>query len=371
MKINKKYLITGGIVLIAAVFVLFRYWDYLVNPWTRDGQVGAYVIQVTPRVSGPIVDLPVKNNQLVKAGDVLFQIDPRTYEAALAKAKAQLDQTGQGVSAMEKQIEAARAQVQIAEGNINQVQTALIQAESNVFTTKREFERQELMLPKGSTSQRAVDQARTAYQVAEQNKVSAEASMRQAEAAVRQARATLAQQRAQLGQLGEDNAQVRAAIAAYLQAELNLEFTTVRAPVDGYVTNLHLRYGSNTVANQPALALVDVNSYYIEGYFKETQVSRIQPGDRAVVTLMSYPGKAIEARVESVGWGISQQDGSMGHDLLPSIAPTYEWIRLAQRIPVRVHIIDKPEDIQLRVGTTCSVLVRTGTEPKPVPSALQ
>ena len=371
MKIDKKYLITGGIVLVAALFVLIRYWDYVVNPWTRDGQVGAYVIQVTPRVSGPIVDLPVKNDQLVKAGDVLFQIDPRTYEAALARAKAQLDQTGQGVSAMEKQVEAARAQVQIAQGNIQQAKSGVAEAESQVYTKKREYERQQKMLPKGSTSQKAVDQANTTYQVSEQQLKAAEASMVQAEAAVRQARAGLAQAQAQLGQLGEDNAQVRAAIAAYLQAELNLEFTTVRAPVDGYVTNLHLRYGSNTVANQPALALVDVNGYYIEGYFKETHVSRIKPGDRAVVTLMSYPGRAIEARVESVGWGISQQDGSTGHDLLPSVAPTYEWIRLAQRIPVRVHIIDKPEDIQLRVGTTCSVMVGTGTKTEPVPSAFQ
>ena len=371
MKISRKYLITGAIVLIAAVFVLFRYWDYLVNPWTRDGKVRANIIQVTPRVSGPIVNLPIQDNQFVRAGDILFEIDPRTYEAALARAKAQLDQTGQGVSAMEEQVEAARAQVQIAQGNIQQAKTGLAEAESQVYTNKREYERQQKMLPKGSTSQKAVDQAQTAYQVAEQQLKGAEASMQQAEAAVSQARAGLAQAQAQLGELGEDNAQVRAAIAAYRQAELNLEFTVVRAPVDGYVTNLQLRFGSNTVANQPALALVDVNSYYVDGFFKETQVRRIKPGDRAVITLMSYPGTPIEGRVESIGWGISQQDGSTGHDLLPNVSPTYEWIRLAQRIPVRVHLFEKPDDIELRVGTTCSVMVRTGTEPTPVPSALQ
>ena len=107
-------------------------------------------------------------------------------------------------------------------------------------------------------------------------------------ASVRQAEAGLAKARANLGQEGEDNAQLRGAIASYRQAEMNLEFTEVRAPVDGYVTNLNLRYGSNVVANQPALALVDVNSYWIDGFFKETSIGKMNTGDKAVVTLMSY-----------------------------------------------------------------------------------
>ncbi|MGD8498842.1 MAG: biotin/lipoyl-binding protein, partial [Chromatiales bacterium] len=86
---NKKYLVTGAVVLVAAAAVLLKYWEYVVNPWTRDGQVRAQVVQVTPRVSGPIVDLPIQDNQFVKAGDLLFQIDPRTFEAALAQARAQ------------------------------------------------------------------------------------------------------------------------------------------------------------------------------------------------------------------------------------------------------------------------------------------
>ncbi|MBW2215536.1 MAG: biotin/lipoyl-binding protein, partial [Deltaproteobacteria bacterium] len=87
------YLATGAVVLVAIALVLLKYWDYVVNPWTRDGQVWANVIQIAPRVSGPIVDLPIKDNQFVKAGDLLFQIDPRTYQAALEQAKAQLDET--------------------------------------------------------------------------------------------------------------------------------------------------------------------------------------------------------------------------------------------------------------------------------------
>jgi multidrug resistance efflux pump len=113
------------------------------------------------------------------------------------------------------------------------------------------------------------------------------------------------------------------------------------------------------VANQPVLALVDTSSYWVDGYFKENQLGRIEAGDGAVVTLMSYPDRPLTGVVDSVGWGISQQDGSTGVDLLPRVSATFEWIRLAQRIPVRVHLADVPKDVQLRVGTTCSVLVRT------------
>ena len=337
------------------VFVLFKYWDYLANPWTRNGQVQAYVVQIAPRVSGPIVHLPIKSNQLVQAGDLLFQIDPQTYTVSLAQAKASLDATGYNIESLEKQIESAKASVEAAQAVVNQVKSSMSQIESQIYTNKREYERQKQLLPKGSTSQKEVDKARTAYEVSEQQQQGAIASMAQAEASVRQAEAALAKARATLGQEGEDNAQLRGAIAAYQQAEMNLTFTEVRAPVDGYVTNLNLRYGSNVVANQPSLALVDVNSYWIDGFFKETSVGKIKPGDRAVVTLMSYNHLSMKGHVESIGWGISQQDGSTGYQLLPNVNPTFEWIRLAQRIPVRIHLEEVPDEIKLRVGTTCSV----------------
>ena len=188
----------------------------------------------------------------------------------------------------------------------------------------------------------------------------------------------LAKARADLGAPGEGNAQLRAAKAAVEQAGLNLEFTAVRAPVTGYVTNLNLRLGSQAVANQPALALVDVNSYWIHGFFKENYVRDIREGDRAIVTLMSYPDTPLEGRVDSIGWGIAQQDGSTGSDLLPNISPTFEWIRLAQRVPVRIHLVEVPDEVALRVGTTASVLVMTGTSDAedgeavpPLPKALQ
>ncbi len=110
--------------------------------------------------------------------------------------------------------------------------------------------------------------------------------------------------------------------------------------------------------------MVDTGSYWIDAYFKETEVSAIKAGDQAIVTLMSYDDQPIEAHVDSLGWGIAQSDGSTGFELLPTVNPTFEWIRLAQRVPVRVELDEIPDGVELRVGTTASVLVKTGTADK-------
>jgi multidrug resistance efflux pump len=290
MRAFLRVLLTSLVVAAAVAVVLYKYWDYATNPWTRDGQVRAQVIQITPRISGPIVNLPIKDNQLVKAADVLFEIDPRTFKAAVDQAQADLQQ----------------AKVQVDEA-------------------KDEADRAERI------------RARDKGAMSEQELIRRQNDLRTAEATA----------------LG--------AQAALENAQLNLEFTQVKAPVDGYVTNLNLRLGSQAVANQPALALVDINSYWIVGFFKENYIEGIKAGDRVIVTLMSYPDKPLEGHVDSLGWGIAQEDGSTGFDLLPTISPTFEWIRLAQRVPVRVHIDKLPEEVKLRVGTTASVLVMTGT----------
>ena len=307
MKNYQKYLLTGFFVIIAAALVIYKYWDYVINPWTRNGQVRAQVVQIAPRVTGPIVKLPIKDNQVVKAGDLLFEIDPRTFKAT-----------------------------------VNQSRAELRSAKVRELNAKEEAQRAERI------------RIRNPGAMSEEELENKKNKQRDAEASVLKFEAALE------------------------QAKLNLEFTLVKAPVDGYVTNLNLRLGSQAVADQPALALVDFNSFWIHGFFRENSIANIRKGDRAIVTLMTYPDKPLEGRVDSLGWGIAQEDGSTGHNLLPNISPTFEWIRLAQRIPVRVHLVSVPEDIELRVGTTCSVLVMAGTSgrekekpPVAVPRALQ
>jgi RND family efflux transporter MFP subunit len=302
VKKYQKYGVTGLIVLLAVLVLSFKYRHYVQNPWTRDGQVCADVVQITPRVSGPIVNLPIRDNQFVKTGTLLFEIDPRTFQASLDQVSA----------------------------SVQQAESVIKEIDSEIEKNKAEFERQQELLPQRATSQKSVERAEANYEVSLEKRKGALASLAQARASLR-------------------------------QAELDLEFTQITAPVDGYVTNLNLRVGSNAVANQPALALVDINSYWVYGFFKETLIAKIRNGDKAIVTLMAYPDSPIEGHVDSLGWGIAQQDGSTGFELLPNVSPTFEWIRLAERVPVRVHLDKIPNEIQLRVGTTASVQVKTGT----------
>jgi len=373
-----KYLLTGAVVLVAVVAILIKYWDYVTNPWTRNGQVRAQVIQITPRVSGPIVKLPIQDNQLVKAGDLLFEIDPRTFEASLEQARAQLDETGDNYQALFQQVEAAKAKIDESRAAVTQAQSSIKKIASEIEKDKAEYDRQRELLPRNATSQKAVDRAKASYEVSVEQRKTAVAGLAQAQASLLKSEANLAEAKANLGAAGDANASIRAARAAVRQAELNLEFTRVRAPVDGNVTNLNLRLGSQAVANQPALALVDINSFWVDGFFKETSIGKIGEGHKAVITLMAYPDTPLEGYVDSIGWGIAKQDGSTGFELLPNISPTFEWIRLAQRVPVRIHLTKVPKEVKLRVGTTCSVLVMTGTagsekekRPAAVPRALQ
>jgi len=283
-----RYLVTLAAVIVAGIVLANMYQEYLFHPWTRDGHVRAQVIKITPRVGGPIVELPIQDNQAVTKGELLFRIDPRTYELAVEQAEAKLKQAL--ASEIVKQDQAKRA---------------------------RDLHRKD----KGAISEQSLVRKENDLLVA--------------------------------------RADVEVAEANLHSAKLDLEFTEVRAPVDGYVTNLLLRYGSQTVANQPALALIDTNSFWVHGFFKETQIEHIRPGNKVVIKLMSYPDAALEGVVENMGWGIAQQDGAPAADLLPSINPSFDWIRLAQRIPVRIRLTRVPEEVDLRVGTTASVFVTT------------
>jgi multidrug resistance efflux pump len=144
-------------------------------------------------------------------------------------------------------------------------------------------------------------------------------------------------------------------------AKLNLSYTRVHASVDGYVSNVDFQIGTQAVANTPIIALVDSNSFWVFGYFRESQIGRFKIGDPARVTLMAYPERPLQGTVESLGWGIAPSDGNTGANLLPSIKPVFQWIRLAQRIPVRIKLDKVPAGVELRFGLTASVMVLSGT----------
>ena len=278
-----NYLITFVIIALAVWAGVSLYNNYVQNPWTRDGQVRANVVGIAPRVSGPIIRIPIQDNQQVKKGELLFEIDPSDFKA---------------------QVDVSAGQVQNAEANLRQRQ--------------QDLQRQTDLYQKHVSAQQDFQNAQDAFSAAEAQVVSAKANLE--------------------------------------LAQLNLGYTTVVAPVDGYVTNVNTSPGTYVTAGKELLALVDTNSYWVAGYFKETQLPHIQIGQKAKIVIIGYENKPFEGVVRSVGWGIYVQDGS-GSDatgLLPSVSQTIDWVRLPQRFPVRIHVTGEPP-VPLRIGQTVSV----------------
>lgn len=280
-----KYTVTLIVVALATLAAFTLYRLYLANPWTRDGQVRANVVGIAPRISGPVVHVAVHDNQQVKTGDLLFEIDPTDFAA----------------------------QVNVANGQ-------LLNAEATLRQREQELGRQSDLYRTKVSSQQEYQNAQDAYQAGQ--------------------------------------AQVTSAKANLELAKLNLSYTKLLAPVDGYITNMNTSAGTWVSAGQRLTALVDTNSFWIAAYFKETQLPRIQPGQKARITLMGYRWQPFTGTVRSVGWGIFVQDGSAGGatGLLPSVNPTIDWIRLPQRFPVRIQV-DGETPVPLRIGQTVSVAV--------------
>ncbi len=356
-----RYSLTAAVILLAVVLVGLKWWQYQVNPWTRNGAVYAQVIQVTPRVEGTIVELPIVDNQFVNKGDLLFQIDPRTYESTLHGMEGRLAETEDQIEALTAQVEATAQTIQIFDAAIARAKRKVNGKTARVADFQAQLRRYTALLEDDAVSKERYDRAVADVADSEAELEGARAELTAAEAAKLEAEADLARDKANRGAEGPENARRRTAKARVHTAELQLGFTTKRALVDGYVTNLDIRVGDQAVPNRPILALVDVNSYWVYGFFKEHYIGRMQIGDRAQVTLMSHPDTPVEGRVAGWGWGVFQSDGATAQQLLPQVSATYTWIRMPQRVPIRVELDGLPEGVELVVGTRASVRVFTGT----------
>lgn len=282
----KRYFISLLLVVASGTVAYNYYQAYTSNPWTRDGQVSAFIVPITPRVTGQVTQVHVNDNSHVSKGDLLFEIDPSIYNAAYHKALA-----------TQKQALALLAKAK------NEEQRAL-------NLQKR---------TPGAVPVLTLNNLGNAVETSAAN--------------------------------------VELAKANVEEAHLNLQFTKVYAPTTGYITNFNLRAGSQVVANTPVVALIDEESFWIEGYFKETDLVGVESNNKALVTLMMHNDILLEGHIKSIGFGIAKQDGSTGNDLLPNVNPNFQWIRLAQRIPVKVKLDKVPEELQLRVGMTASIKI--------------
>ncbi|MHA6197204.1 efflux RND transporter periplasmic adaptor subunit [Pseudomonas wadenswilerensis] len=281
----KKFfsLIATLLVLAAAVVIGRQLWiNYMTTPWTRDGRVRADIINVAADVPGYVVDVPVKDNQLVKKGDVLMRIDPEHYQVAVR------------------------------------------QAEALVASRKATWEMRKVNASRRADMDNLV--------ISKENRDDASNIANSALADYQQAQAQLA------------------------AAQLDLKRTEILATVDGYVTNLNVHRGDYARTGEPKMAVVDRDSFWVYGFFEETKLPHVKVGDQAELQMMS--GEVLRGHVESISRGIYDRDNPESRELIADVNPTFNWVRLAQRVPVRIHIDEVPEGFLLAAGTTCTVVVR-------------
>ena len=281
------------IVILAALVAMWLWHHYERSPWTRDGRVRADVVRVTPDIGGLVTSVAVKDNQPVRAGQLLFVIDQPRYSLAVEQARA-------GVAA---------------------AQATLGQAER---TVKRDIALGDLV----ATETHEENLARVA---------TAQAALAEAEAAL-------------------DG------------AKLNLARTQVKASVNGVVTNLDLHPGDYVGAGQQAMALLDTDSLRVDGYFEETKLPLIRIGAPATVRLMG-DSRPLHGVVESIAAGINDTTRTNSGNLLPSVDATFTWVRLAQRIPVRIKLTQVPAGVRLVAGRTATVTIEPERRAVATPAA--
>ncbi len=297
-----------GLVVAAAIWAgisLFTY--YQDDPWTRDGRIRADIVQIAPDVGGLVTAIHFDHDQQVHRGDVLFEIDPSRYTIAVNEAKVGLQQ---------------------AKADLARARFAAQGVEASLAEARREAHRDTglgELLPSEATEQ-------------------SQTRARELEAKAGESRAEVSQAEAQLA----------AARNALDLAQLNLTRTRVLAPVDGYMSDFDLRVGNYVNAGSPVLALVDTSTLRVEGYFEETKLKHIHLGQKASIHAMGED-KLLHGHVISIAAGIKDHDRTGSSDLLPAINPSFSWVRLPQRVPVRIHIDDAPKGLSLISGRTVSV----------------
>lgn len=364
-------------------------------PRTDDAEVFANFIGIAPQVDGPLIALPVQDNQFVKQGGLLFEIDPRPYSYALQKAQSDLatlegqivdesrtiasQQSAVGAAEAyttntSAAVERAASAVEEAKANVSASKAALDRALAELDYTARNFKRIEPLLAKQFVTVDQVDQARTdvvaRQQAVDQDRsqlVLAQAQVLTAKAAYDQAKATMLQSHSQLSQsqhsvltLEPLTAQRAGRTANILNAQYNLNNCRVYAPFDARVTNLTISPGAYAHTGQQMFTLIDTRVWWAVANFRETQLRHIKPGMHADVYVLSRPNVRYDGVVDSVGFGVQPDStlvGTFGGTGLPDVQRSLNWVHLATRFPVRVRI-QAPETEPFRLSESAVVVMR-------------
>ncbi|MEC9368687.1 MAG: HlyD family secretion protein [Pseudomonadota bacterium] len=319
------------LLLTAAAFaaVGFYYWHYSQTfPTTNDAYVSAHIVHVAPQVGGPVVKSYVRNNESVRSGDPLVDIDPAPYDIALKSAAAQFDQAVEAAGKTADKVSAAAAKLADKRNALDSARKAFDLAKSQVQA--------------GSAQQSVLDESA--------------AALDRAEKAFEDAQADMAKAQEEIGKGGIQRTQLRVAAAALQKAELDRANVSISAPVGGWVSGMELRPGAMAQPGRPLFSIVENGGWWVDANFKETDLTRIRPGQKAQVKIDMYPGLVIDGVVDSISAG----SGAV-FSLLPPENATGNWVKVTQRFTVRVAIPKPPADRDrpLRVGASAYVTVDT------------
>ncbi|MGH7985037.1 MAG: biotin/lipoyl-binding protein [Candidatus Binataceae bacterium] len=323
------HLLGGAIVLGALAAISYVAFLYYVYPRTDDAYVRANIVGIAPHVSGPIVKLPVHDNQHVKPGELLFVVDPRPYQSVLDRAQANLQLTNLHINALADAIRSSKARQE--------------QLAAEASYDRQYLQRIEPLLKRHFVTANDVFNARS--------------RLAAAEAAVESAHNDVRRATNELGQYGDINARRKAAEAAVYDASLNVGYCYVKAPFDAYVTNLNIAVGQYANEGRQVMSLVDNRTWYVMANFREEFLSHIRPGMAVWIYLLSYPNHPFRGYVQGVGWALYQGNGATIAGL-PQVQPTLNWVRLSQRFPVRIVIQNRAANFPLRMGATAVVTVQ-------------
>jgi multidrug efflux system membrane fusion protein len=386
--------VSVGIVIAAVVLGLVVLYHTNYYPRTDDAEVFANFIGIAPQVEGRIIRLNVRDNQFVKEGELLYEIDERPFQYALQRAlseqatlEGQIVDERRRIAALVSAVSVSQANILAAEADvarwaaaIDQARADVANAEQGVSRAKAEWEyannnlhRIEPLLAKQFVTVDQVDRARTSEITQAQTLKQAESKLRLSQAGLESALAQYRQSRAVLEQSKAQHEQARHAVttleplvnqrgakmSAVESARYNLDNCRVYAPFDARVTNLTISEGAYAHVGQQVFTLIDARIWWAVANFREGQLKHIVPGMRADVYVMSKPNVRFSGLVESVGFGVSPDPDVFGRlqGGLPDVQRTLNWVHLASRYPVRVRVQDPPPDL-FRVGQSAVVIIR-------------
>ena len=322
----------GLVLFLAFLFVLLLHTilDRLA-PYTSEATLQAPVVGVAPEVSGTIIGVSIRDNQPVRAGDPLFQIDTPRFEAAVDQAEANLSNAVMSVGASTAALSAPAARV--------------ADAQAALANERAQYLRIQTLASRGDSPRAQLD--------------TQQARLASAEAALQSVEAGLEEARRRLGPTGAENPQIRAALAQYQRARIDLNDTSVKAPIDGMVTNTVLAPGQFASAGHTIATIIDTASGWVVANVPENSLGNINVGDPVLITFNVAPGRLVRGHVGSMASGVTQSIASGLAGPLPYVAQRRQWLREVQRIPVRIEL-DRQADIPaLRVGSRANVVVLT------------